>query len=313
MQGSGCASLGCNGSSMDAIDTATIGYVASALASAGLLLLVAMRWTQAPGVRALVPIAAGSFAWSSVLAAQSTGLPAADLITVVAEWIRYSALIGGLLNVRRLLDGDRKPARHSTGVVVLVVSVSLLFLSIYATARLGSAAVAVQVASGTALSLIVIALAEQVLRSLSGDSRTGLAYVCVALFAIATYDIILFAGALLGGLVDPVLWAARGYVNALAVLPFVLFGERSAIRGEVDDSREAGAGAIVFPIVTAGVFVWLAGGEFIRRFGGSWMNVASIVLVVVALSVAAALIVSPTISSRVRVFLTKTMLRYNYD
>ena len=313
MQGSGCASLGCNGSSMDAIDTATIGYVASALASAGLLLLVALRWTQAPGVRALVPIAAGNLAWSSVLAAQSTGLPAADLIAVVAEWIRYSALIGGLLIVRRLLDGDRKPARHSTGVVVLVVSVSLLFLSIYATARLGSAAVAVQVASGIALSLIVIALAEQVLRSLSGDSRTGLAYVCVALFAISAYDIILFAGALPGGLIDPELWAARGYVSALAVLPFVLFGERSAIRGETDDAREAGPGAIFFPAVTAGVIVWLAGDEFIRRFGGSWVNVASIVLLVAALSVAAALVVSPTIRSRARVFLTKTLFRYKYD
>jgi putative PEP-CTERM system histidine kinase len=298
---------------MDAIDTATIGYVASALASAGLLLLVALRWTRAPIVRAIVPIAVGGAAWSSMLAARSAGLPAAEIIAVAAEWVRYLALIGGQLIVLRLLDGERRPVRRSIGVAALVASVSLLFLTVYGLERLGSAAVAVQAASGIALSLVVIALAEQVMRSLSGDSRTGLAYVCVALFAIATYDIILFAGALMGGSIDPVLWAARGYVNALAVLPFVVFGERSAIRGEVDDSREAGAGAIFFPVVTAGVLVWLAGDEFIRRFGGSWMNVASIVLVVVTLSVAAALIVSPTIRSRARVFLTKTLFRYKYD
>jgi putative PEP-CTERM system histidine kinase len=298
---------------MDAIDTATIGYVASALASTGLLLLVALRWTQASIVRAIVPIAAGGAAWSCILAVQSVGVPFTGVITIVSEWVRYLALIAGQLILLKILGGDRRQVRRSIGIAVLVASVSLLLLTVYGIVRLGSAIIAVQAASAIALSLVMVALAEQVMRSLSGDSRTGLAYVCVALFSVAVYDIILFAEALSRGMIDPMLWAARGYVNALVVLPFVLFGERSAIRGEADDAREAGVGAFFFPVVTAGIFVWLAGAEFIRRFGGSWMSVASIVLVVVTLSVTAALIVSPTIRSRVRVFLTKTLFRYKYD
>ena len=129
---------------------------------------------------------------------------------------------------------------------------------------------------GSLLILLVAALTglvttEQVFRNTARDSRWALKHLCFGIGTLFAYDFYLYADAVLFNRLDPVIWSARGLVNALAV-PMIAI---SASRNREWDLHIFVSRRVVFHgvvLVAAGCYLLtMAGaGYYIQMFGGEW-------------------------------------------
>ena len=298
---------------METNEIATIGYTAGMLGFAVLSALFLGRWKGGPYSRALSLASAASAIWGCVLTLQSLGYLPVGAFVVLAEWARSGLWIAALFMILRTLDSRRIAEKVATrfGLPVLVVSLALLV--IYSNSHLDSIALSLIVSGGIVMALVLIGLLEQIYRNLPSDSTSSLKYVCVALLVVSAYDIVFFVRAITDDTIEAELWAARGYINALLIVPLALSGKRSAIEAATDVPRQAVFYS--FALLAAGVSVvlWLTADYYLTEYGGSWGNVVSLVLGAAVLCTMGFLLVSATIRARARVFLTKTFFQYKYD
>src|SRR5690606_36076769 len=124
----------------------------------------------------------------------------------------------------------------------------------------------------------------------------------------------LYADALLFQRVDVSLWQARGFVNALVVpLIAVAIARDARWSLEIFVSRR-----IVFHSASLlGAWIYLfamvAGGYYVRSFGGSWGGVAQVIFLFGAILVLAVLLFSGQLRASLRVLISKHFFHYKYD
>src|SRR5574340_1804584 len=70
------------------------------------------------------------------------------------------------------------------------------------------------------LTVMCLALVEQVFRSTRPEDRWAIKFLCLGLGGLFVYDFLLYANAALFNALDAQVWAARGYVAAL-VTPLI--------------------------------------------------------------------------------------------
>jgi putative PEP-CTERM system histidine kinase len=231
----------------------------------------------------------------------------------MAEWLRGAIWIAALFMLLRTLDNERLAEEFARRYGLPIAVVSLVLLALYSNTRFESLGISLIVSGGIVIALVLISLVEQIFRNLPSDSTSRLKYVCVTLFVINAYDIVLYLVAIGRGNVMPEAWAARAYINALMFLPLALSGSRSATDAGADVPRQVFLFSFSLLATGVGVVLWLTGDYYLREYGGSWGTVASITIGVTALCMAAVLLVSATARSRVRVFLTKSFFKFKYD
>ncbi|MCK4707114.1 MAG: hypothetical protein KAU21_00725, partial [Gammaproteobacteria bacterium] len=158
----------------------------------------------------------------------------------------------------------------------------------------------------TALSLFMtiigIALLEQVYRNTRTEQKWAIKYLCLGLLGMYIYDFYMYADALLYQRIDPVLWQARGFVYALSVpLLGVSISRDPLWSPEIFISRR-----VVFHTTTllaSGIYLMIMGiaGYYVRDYGGSWGLVAQAIFLFVTVLVLVLFVSSRRIRARIYV------------
>ena len=301
------------------MDAGSIGYGVAAAGFLALALLSVGLWSS----RALARwVAVGAFAsclWAAVLVQGPALGPA---LPYLAELARYAAWLGVLL----LLLGQpylvnapsARPILRAAGVVLGIAMIVMVMAALVHTLPLPAFLANVEVLRHPLPYLIMAVtgavFVEQLYRNTHPDRRWAIKPLCIGLGAIFVYDIYLYADATLFGGLHAAAWEARGLVNLLVVPLLGLSTARSrAVSQPITVSRHLLFHSVV--LVGTGVYLLLmaAAGYYLRYFGGTWGAVLQAAFLFGALVLLIAFLLSGTIRARLKVLLSKHLLRYRYD
>jgi putative PEP-CTERM system histidine kinase len=157
-------------------------------------------------------------------------------------------------------------------------------------------------------------LAEQIFRRAGEQARWAIKPLCLGLGAAFAFDLYLYADALLLGRLDPHVWAARGFAQALAI-PFIAI---ATVRHKDWTIEIALSRGVVFhstALLACGIYLLTvaAAGYYVRFFGGTWGRTLQIGFIFAAVVLLGWLFASGTLRSRLRVFINKNFFSYRYD
>jgi len=298
---------------METNDLAAIGYASQALAFA-VLSVFFLAWRRgSPFSPYLGAASVASSVSGCILTLQALQLITFSAVLALAEGAKSVLWIVALLMILRTLDTQRLAEKYTRRYVLPVLIAAFAGLLLFSDRKFDSFAVSLIVSGGILMGVMLIGLLEQIYRNLPSDSTSGLRYVCVALLLVSVYDIVFFLRAISAGDIEVDLWAARGFVNALVVVPLALSSRRVDFEPVADVPRQVIFYTFSWLALGVSIALWLMAGDYVGSYGGTWKNVASIVLGAATLCAAGILLVSASIRARARVFLTKVFFKYKYD
>lgn len=298
-----------------------ITYGVAAAAYLLLAALLASHWHRRPQGPVLLVAALLSTVWAGTVALGTTFAYPPITLLQYAELARALAWLVVVLMLLGIQE-DRVPWRWlgvrwpwPLGALALVAAIVLLlrplrpYLPAWAPDP-ADLALAVYLATAIAGLLTV----EQLYRNASTEERWAIKFLCLGLGAVSAFDFFMYAEALLFRQLNPMLWQARGLVNAL-VVPWlaVAIARNRKWRIDLHVSRH-----VVFHTVTLfGTGIYLLSmaliGYFIKYLGGSWGGVLQIGFLAGAAALLVTLLFSGTLRARLRVFLSKHFFSYRYD
>ena len=299
---------------MEINELAAIGYAVAMAMFGCLSALMLSRWKDRPKA-AFVALAAGATAvWAGIQTVGSLGYLNEPLVLLIVEWIRNLSWLTALASILRDLDESRKIESFASRYGAVFLLASALLIVYYAVTSDDSVSMMGIVGGGVMLAALIIILAEQIYRNAPFDARSGLKYFCIGVVGIFLYDLVIFTLTIVGGEMSVDQWAARGFVNALFVIPLGLAAQRS-FRLSLDAHIPRQIIFYSFALIATGVFVifMVMGDYYVRTYAGTWGGALRIVLFVAAVSALAVSMVSATIRARIRVFLMKSFFQYKYD
>lgn len=299
---------------MGAEGFATVGFSIASIVSALVTVLSLAHRKFSRVSDWLILAGAISVFWSATLVAQGLGYVIAPALIVTLEWSRCLAWLLVVVAILKEIDQTTLATRIATPVGFGLLGVAILpavYHSLACTDHWSSVAVT---AVGFAASVPIIVLSEQIIRNSASDSRSGLNYVCLALIGIFAYDSISYIQSIVEMSPAPQLQAARGFVNALLLVPLG-FGVWRVYRSASEEKmpRQIVFHAISLTFIGVIVALTIVGRYYVLAYGGDWGEAASIALVVGVAAVTSTLLMSPSIRARVRVGLMKTFFAYKYD
>ncbi|MHB8624139.1 MAG: XrtA/PEP-CTERM system histidine kinase PrsK [Sulfuricaulis sp.] len=171
-----------------------------------------------------------------------------------------------------------------------------------------------QLAGHLLLAVTGLVLIEQILRNTTPDLLRAIKYLCFGIGGIFAYDFYLYSDALLFQHIDPALWDARGFANAL-VVPIIGFAitRNPQWVPAIFLSRR-----IVFhtsALLGSGIYLLAMGigGYYVRDFGGTWGIVVQTIFMFGAGLLLLILLFSGQLRARLRVLINKNFFHYKYD
>jgi putative PEP-CTERM system histidine kinase len=172
----------------------------------------------------------------------------------------------------------------------------------------------VMASGGFCMALLMLLLLEQVYRNAPEAARPDLKFLAIGVGGLFTYDLFLYAQAVLLAGLDAISWHVRGLANVLMV-PLLILGAR---RLPNTDLRVFVSRQVTFYTTTflaAGIYLLLMSlaGYAIREFGGAWGEMARGVFLFGAFALLIALVTSAAMRHRLRVFVSKHFYRNKYD
>ena len=286
---------------------------------------VLLGWHGGARARLLLAALVATAVWAAIcLFVVPTQSQAALLASNIADATRYAAWFAFLASLLR-------EARAAVGVAPVRTRPGLPFA---ATVAVGIALVAgVLLSEGTPLSgsswlpdaragyllrlciaVSGLVLVEHVVRRVVPQMRWGIRPLAIALAGVFGLDLYLFADALLFGRLDPVIWIARGFANAL-VIPFLAVATARNTGWTVDLHLSRRAVFQSSALLVSGTFLLAiaAAGYFVRYFGGGWGRALQIELLFGAALFVALAATSGRLRSRLKVFVSKHFFSYRYD
>jgi putative PEP-CTERM system histidine kinase len=157
-------------------------------------------------------------------------------------------------------------------------------------------------------------LVEQLYRNKTLQERWALKYACLGIGGMFAYDFYLYSDAMLFRAVNPDIWAARGFVQALTMPLIALAVARSkAWASELAVSRQVLFHSAALAGSAAYLLVMSSAGYYLRFFGGSWGSVMQVAFVFGAAVLLAGVLFSGTFRAWLKVFISKHFYSYNYD
>lgn len=253
--------------------------------------------------------------WCGLEAARELTTDLAWLVTAeLADWLRYALWLLLLL----VLNGSARRGAPGPGIrwgVGLVLAAALA--PIVLRAALGHVEAPpgqLQLVVQLSLPLFGLFLVERMFRSLGDDSRWHAKPMCLGLAIVFAYDVFRVSEALMFGAWDADTRVARGAVHMLAV-PVLLAGARRRRDWiqRLQVSRAAAFHSVTMVLAGAYLLLLSAFGYYVRYAGGSWGRALQISLVCAALALFAAVVLSGSLRSRLRVFVGKHFFSYRYD
>lgn len=255
--------------------------------------------------------------WGAAYAASSLwAFPVFRWLIPMFELLRWASWFCFLAVLLRLSwpQAIRQPLRTDpwillAGFAVLLAGCSLTALSGF----LGSPAF-VGIAGLLLTSLLGMVLIEQLYRRVEPGYRWGIKHLCLGLGVTFAFDFYFYADGLLFGGLSSQIFAARGFVNAVAVPLIAVSAARNPKWSlDISVSRRIVVDSVV--ITGAGVYLLLmaTAGYSIRYAGGNWGGALQIVFLVGALVVFLVALFSGSLRAWIRVFISKHFFSYKYD
>jgi putative PEP-CTERM system histidine kinase len=288
------------------IDLAVLGYGFAAAAFLAFAVHLGLGWRGGAKASILIAVATASAAWAGAgLAFYLTGLTAAWIMKGAFDALRTG---GWLLFLWVVLGGSRSGLTAAAPLLALPIAAWFFYPGDFQTSS--------RLAFGVLLAVPVagLVLTEQVFRRALEDGRWAIKPLCLGLGAGFMFDLYLFADALLFGRIDTGVWAARGFVHALAI-PFIALASVRNRQWSIDIalSRE-----VVFhstALLACGLYLLTVAGAgyYVRYFGGSWGKTLQVGFIFAALLTLAGLFSSGALRSKLRVFINKHFFSYRYD
>jgi putative PEP-CTERM system histidine kinase len=294
-----------------------IGYLICATLFVLLLGLALTVWRERLAGSSLPVAFAAEALWAGTLVGALNGLRIPALAAAGIETLR--ALAWATVLARCVAGNTRARVAHillrlcATALSVVAVVVVALLAS-------GHAELADRYLPGSwlwlglALSILGLMLVEQVARNTRSAQEWRVKYVWLALGGLFSWDLLLNSMALLHGGLEPTLWNARGYVNALLGGLLVIGVRRiEGWRGAAFLSPNL----VFFNATLLGAAVYIFGmaaaSYFIRNYGGSWGAVGQAVFLAGAAIVLVVAVLSEQFRAWSRVMLAKHFFPYRYD
>ncbi len=297
-----------------------IGYSAGAFAFLVLALVLLTGQRGRSRKRLLTLAAAASALWMSVAAYQSIAQAVifeSQLLELLRDlaWIGFLAGVLGNAYVEQSLSSRRfRNVFMLAGAFILLVATLTAYRFFSGTAVISSIGIDWLLAGYLVIAIFGLVLVEQLLRNTRPEARRGIKYLCMGVGGMFAYDFYLYADALLLQRIDPALWQARGFVNAL-IVPLIALAVARDPRWSLDIfvSRR-----IVFhtaSLLGAGIYLFAmgAGGYYVRNHGGSWGGVAQVIFLFGAIVLLAVLLFSGQLRASLRVLISKHFFHYKYD
>jgi putative PEP-CTERM system histidine kinase len=165
-----------------------------------------------------------------------------------------------------------------------------------------------------ALPILGLLIIEQLMRGTSKELRWNMKPLYLGLGGAFTFDLFLYANALLFVRLDPDLWVARGIVTAFAI-PLVMVAAARSRDWSLDMhvSRD-----VVFhstALLISGIYLLAvaAAGYWVRYFGGTWGTTVQIAFLFAAALLLGFVLTSGSLRARLRVFISKHFFSYRYN
>ncbi len=292
-----------------------LGYGLAAIAFLALALLALASWRgRIEGGLLLLAVIlsavwAGASAWDVSTPGGLRLSPALELLRDAA-WLTFLARVtpagqGNLGALPRLLA-------FAPAAVVLV-------LGLPATVGAGAVQASPNVLRAMVYGGLISAIAafvflEQIYRGLRTDHRRAVRPLVIGIGGIFAYDLFLYSHALLFQLLEPNLWAARGFVNLLAV-PMLLLAARRNPSWSVDVFVSRHVTFYGTSLVGIGLYflVMAVVGYWLKVLGREWGPVLQAVFFFGAGGLLAWTLFSPAARGRLKVFIAKHFYANKYD
>jgi putative PEP-CTERM system histidine kinase len=247
--------------------------------------------------------------WSTLLAIESwTGI-GVELVGVTElgrdfAWVIY-------LRRRFHITGNKSELTVVSSVVLSVAFVAhvVALVTVHEAPRILAGII-----SPLLISIILLALIEQVWRNTPPGQRWAVKLTCLGLGAIFSFDFYLYSEALLFERPEPVSWAARGVVHVMAA-PLLWIGQRRLVGIEKSWGLTHRMVLHTVAIVGSGIYlmVMAAVGYFIRATDSDWGVLLQMAFLASAGLLLALVLLSGAVRARLRDFLGRNFFRYRYD
>ncbi len=295
------------------ISISLIGFALAALTYAGLGALLVIRGAPTSTGRLFIAAIVAQIAWGATIATAMAGRPLPVALIASVEAARLFLWIAFLLSLVRSArpedSGSSMQRSASTGLVAAAtIAAGMLAIDVFAFGERPAFTVRVIAA------VFALVCLEQVYRNTPPGRRWAMKFLAVALVALFGFDLVMYSEALMFSRLNPALWSARGYANALlAPLLAIAAARNRNWKLEISVSRQ-----VVFHSTTlsaAGLYLLLmaAAGYWVRLFGGDWGAVVQALILFVAAIGAVVMLMSGTLRARLRVFLAKNFFSYRFD
>ena len=282
-----------------------------------------LAFGQRGGMRSIAfAIAVGLTALWAFVACAFTLMQATPLHDAASffDVLRAGAWYGFLLLLVRpeRYDADSHTPRRPTWLIPVAVALVVLAAGTQLLTALRAPYLAelerLAVFERIALNVFGLVLVEQLFRNTSEGEDWAVKPLCLGLAAAFTFDLYLFADALLFGRVDVDAWSVRGFVHALVIPLFVL----STIRNRNWTFKVALSRRFVFhstALIASGAYLLFiaAAGYYVRYFGGNWGRALQVVVIFVGVLVLGTMAFSGALRAKLRVIVSKHFFSYRYD
>lgn len=258
------------------------------------------------------------WAWLGLI---SDGLHASSSLELLAlplaDLLRYGLWFGFVLLLLRP-DSPTK-GRGDLRVFIILAAISicaslLIFLARESGADWAGALDRPTAFASLAQAVVGLILIEQLLRNVSDDTRWNAKPVCLGLGAIFVFDLFVFSQAALFRKFDSDALSVRAAVHSAAVpLLFMASRRHADWLDKLHVSRAAVFHSATLLLVGAYLLMISAVGYYVRYTGGEWGRALQLALVFVALIALAVVILSGSMRSRLKVYISKNFFNYRYD
>jgi len=303
-------------------EPAVWGYFAAAAAFSWLAVRLLVHWHSGGNPALLLGMAVAAAAASGASAMFAT-LPNAAIweFASILDFARSAALIIFLLAFLGVRDPGRQAQRGGTewvllGVIAAVLLVAQMLLSVEPP---GIAAPifglqSLPFVAELAVPVFGLVLVEQCYRRTPTGLRWHVRPMLLGLAGVLAFDVVLYSDGLLFRVLDPGLWSARGFAQAITVpLLIATLARTPDWSFKLSLSRSVLSGTTALLAIGSYLLILSGAGFLLREFGGSWGRALQVSLVFAALLALGVVALSSTARAKVRVLVAKHFFTYRYD
>jgi putative PEP-CTERM system histidine kinase len=302
------------------MDIGLVSYSAAALAFLALTLVLLAGWKGRPQGVPLVVASVATSVWAAASAYAAWRASQAGAVVHVLEVLRSGAWIAFLFVV---LPKSGHPTKRRLSPVMLRIGALVLVVVLIGfdiasltdkASRFTQPWVEVVYSGGLLLSVLGLALVENLFRNTRPDHRWAIKFLCFGVGALFAYDLYLYSNALLFHRLDPVLMDARGLANALVVPLIAVSAARNPEWSlDVFVSRK-----VVFhstALVAGGIYLLMmaVAGYYLRISGGEWGPMLRVTFLTGAAILLLMVLFSGRVRARLKVLVNKHFFTYKYD